>query len=170
MRASRGPLSSTDSPPVSPQERNRFILHCCIVLRHFLEIEHFHAAFTDTVSLWLKEIREHRELMFLQLRNSPSLLSECASLFHDAWDVARLDACLELAGLDVEYELRPDFDSAFLIHEYLVPSDCPYRMEHVTGFDLEPFDPDKQPSYSTFPHQVSLVISEKFGRSHGLSH
>lgn len=168
MRASQGSLSSTSSLPASSQECERFVLHCCIVLRHFLEIEHFHAALTDTVSLWLEDIRSQRELLFLHLRNSPGLLSEFSSLFLRAWNAARSDACMELAGLDAEYELRPDFESAYFYRDDSLPSDCPYPIEQVTGFGLEPFDPGKQPSYSTFPRQVSLVIEEKLGRSHGL--
>ena len=79
-----------------------------------------------------------------------------------------MDACMELAGLDVEYELYADFDSAFVRRDDSIPLDCPYPIEQVTGFDLAHFDPNKQPSYSTFPKQVSLVLKEKLGRSHDL--
>ena len=151
------------------QERNRWTSHCSNVLRHFLKIQHFREARPETVSFWLKEIRNQRSLMFKQLRKAASLKSECASLYPSAWADARMDAVRELAELDVENKLRPDFDSAFLSRDFSIPSDCPYRMEHVAGFDLQDFDAKRHPSYSVFPHQISLVISEKLDRSADLS-
>ena len=130
------------------------------MLRLFLMIEHFLVARPETVSFWLKEIRDRRALMFKLIRKSDSLKSGCSSLYSSAWDVARLDAVMELADLDVEYNLRPDFDSVFLIRECLLPSDCPYLMEQVTGFDLAHFDSLRHPSYSDYPPPVSLVISK----------
>lgn len=146
------------------QERNRWTSHCSNVLRHFLKVQHFREARPETISFWLKEIRNQRSLMFKQLRNAISLKSECASLFSSAWEDARMDAVRELAELDVENKLQPDFDTAFHHRDYSLPSDCPYRLEHVAGLDLDHFNPKKQPSYSTFPHQVALVISEKLDR------
>ena len=147
------------------QERLKWTSHCSNVLSHFLKIQHFREARPETVSFWLKEIRNQRKLMFKQFRSAASLKSECASLFASAWADARTDAVKELAELDVENKLRPDFDSAFYSRDLSVPSECPYRMEHVTGIDLQNFDAKRHPSYSVFPHQISLVISEKLSRT-----
>ena len=151
------------------QERMKWTSHCSNVLSHFLKIQHFREARPETVSFWLKEIRNQRKLMFKQLRSASSLKSECASLYASAWADARTDAVKELAELDVENKLRPDFDSAFYSRDLSVPSECPYQMEHVTGIDLQRFDAKRHPSYSVYPHQISLVISEKLDRSADLS-
>lgn len=147
------------------QERLKWTSYCSNVLRHFLKIEHFREARPETVSFWLKEIRNQRSLMFKQLRNAVSLKTECDSLYPSAWEDARMDAVRELAELDVENKLQPDFDTAFHHRNYSLPSTCPYPLEHVSGIDLQHFDPKSQPDYSTFPYQVSLVISEKLDRS-----
>ena len=151
------------------QERMKWTSHCSNVLSHFLKIQHFREARPETVSFWLKEIRNQRKLMFKQLRSASSLKSECASLYSSAWADARTDAVKELAELDVENKLRPDFDSAFYSRDLSVPSECPYQMELVTGIDLQRFDAKRHPSYSVYPHQISLVISEKLDRSADLS-
>ena len=151
------------------QERNKWTSHCSNVLRHFLKIQHFREARPETVAYWLKEIRHQRSLMFKQLRKAASLKSECASLYPSAWTDARMDAVRELAELDVENKLRSDFDTAFHNRDFSVPSGCPYQMEHVAGFDLQHFDAKRHPSYSVYPPQISLVISEKLDRSPDLS-
>ena len=128
--------------------RDTWTSHCANTIKHFLKIEHFREARPETVNLWLKEIRNQRSLMSKQTRRTPSLKSEYASLFRSAWHDARKDAVRELAEMDVDNKLQPDFDTAFHRRDFSVPSERPYQLEHVTALDLKRWDRSTQPSYS----------------------
>ena len=147
------------------QERLKWTSHCSNVLTHFLKIEHFREARPETVQFWLKEIRNQRLGMSKQFARTPSLKSQSATLFESAWHDARKEAVKDLAEMDVDNRLQPDFDTAFHNRNFSLPARCPYRLEHVTALDLQRDSRSEQPSYSLYPPQVALVISEKLDRS-----
>ena len=143
---------------VGGRHRDTWTSHCANIIQHFLKIEHFREARPETVHYWLKEIRNQRALLSKQMRRAPSLKSECSSLFLFAWHDARSDAIRELADMDVENKLQPDFDTGFRRRDFTVPSECPYQLEHVIALDLKRWDRARQPSYSVYPPQVALVM------------
>ena len=147
------------------QERIKWTSYCANALNHLLKIEHFREARPETVSFWLKEIRNQRRLMFKQLRNAASLKSECSSLYRSAWEEARADAVRDLAELDIENKLKSDFPSAFASRDLTVPSECPYQLNHVTGIDLKTFSAKRHPAYAVLPPSVSRAVSRKLDRN-----
>ena len=151
---------------VGGRHRDTWTSHCANIITHFLKIEHFREARSETVNYWLKEIRNQRALLSKQMRRTPSLKHDSAALFPSAWQDARSDAVKELSEMDVDNKLQPDFDTAFHRRNFTLPSQCPYQLEHVIALDLKRWDRTSQPSYSVYPPQIALVISEKLDRSH----
>ena len=150
---------------VGGRHRDAWTSFCANTIRHFLKIEHFREARPETVQFWLKEIRNQRLGMSKQFARTPSLKSQSATLFESAWHEARKEAVKELAEMDVDNRLQPDFDTAFHNRNFSLPARCPYRLEHVTALNLQRDSRSEQPSYSLYPPQVALVISEKLDRS-----
>ena len=127
-------------------------------IEHLLYIEHYKEATKEALESWVGEVHQFRRRMAKVMVKNPGLQGKYQTMFAEAWQDARQNACDRLAKFDRERNRFLDLDTSYRKRDYSLPKDCPYRSEDVTAFQLKR---DKVPRRDVWPPEITHILNDR---------
>ena len=151
---------------VGRREKNHWRKSCARVLEHLLKIEHYREATHEVMRHWVSEIKDFRQEMADDIIHNPGLQGEYETMFKSAWRNGRSYARRRLAEYD-ESNGTSTLKQARRERDRTLPEQCPYRLEHVTAFDLKR---DRDPDDEVWPPNVARILNNRLGEDYPVRH
>ena len=150
---------------VARRYRDRWVRQCARAVEHLLKIEHYEPDTAGVLKHWRAEVRNFRDHMAAAVRRNPGLQGEYDAMLDEAWERGRHVAVRRMTEYAEEREeglseraLRRRWNSR-------VPEQCPYRLEHVTAFDLRRH---KVPQNDVWPPGVAVALNTRLGTDYAV--